>query len=322
LFSYRTVAGRIARYNPFNPLRDWLTSLKWDGVKRVDNWLATYANADVTVYNTLAGKVCLLQAVARAYTPGYKCDATLILEGDQDSGKSFLVKILGGDFAGNVRIDPNNPRDTIMALSGVWINELSEMEVLDRTKTSQLKAWLTHDVDNIRVPYATEGVDIPRQFVLIGTVNPDGTNEYLNDPTGNRRFLPVRIRQVKFDRLRQDRDQLFAEAYERLMGGEKVYIEDPDMQKMIKREQLLRQTTDPWSTAIEDFISENTPYFITSKDVWCVALGGNDSNMHSGHQRRMANCLKDMGYEPKVTKIEGRSKRGFIKKEYKESNNG
>jgi hypothetical protein len=49
-----------------------------------------------------------------------------------------------------------------------------------------------------------------RQFVIIGTTNE--TIGYFRDETGNRRFWPVRVQRFNLEKLRANRDQLWAEA--------------------------------------------------------------------------------------------------------------
>lgn len=57
-----------------------------------------------------------------------------------------------------------------------------------------VKAQLCRQSDRARLAYDRTTSEVPRQFVFAGTTN--GGN-YLTDPTGNRRFWPVRI--VRFD---------------------------------------------------------------------------------------------------------------------------
>ena len=57
--------------------------------------------------------------------------------------------------------------------------------------------------------YAENASTRPRRFLFIGTTNRD---DFLTDPTGNRRFLPFHVGRCSPDAIRRDREQLWAEA--------------------------------------------------------------------------------------------------------------
>ena len=58
---------------------------------------------------------------------------------------------------------------------------------------------------------ARRGAPVPRQFVAVGTTG-QAPGEFLSAGTENRRFWVVRVKLFDLDRLRADRDQLWAEA--------------------------------------------------------------------------------------------------------------
>jgi len=62
------------------------------------------------------------------------------------------------------------------------------------------------------MPYARKASRVPRQFVIIGTLY--DAEDYLHAPTSNSRFWPVRVKHFDLERLRNARDQLWAEAAE------------------------------------------------------------------------------------------------------------
>jgi len=298
-----------------HPLKDYLTGLKWDKKARVETWLIDCAGAIDTDLTREVSKVTLLQAVNRIYEPGCQADLVLVLEGAQGIGKSSVVRILGGEYYADILIDPRN-KDTVVAMQGQWIIEQSEMVFTRKGEAEAIKRFLTLIHDDIRLPYAEESEKIKRQCVFIGTVNKDATGEYLNDTTGNRRFWPIEISQVKFKKLTAMRDQLFAEAYERLLNGEKPYIDDPEMLHLGRIEQAKRQSTDAYQEIIGDWIAASKPSFVTTKEVWVYALKGQEAVLNGGHQRRIANCLKNLCYELKSTRVEGKVKRGYYNKRF------
>ena len=78
----------------FDPVRDYLDSLVWDGKTRLDRWLVDYCRAADTPLNRAFGRKVLMAAVRRVRTPGCKFDFILVLEGEQGIGKSTMLKIL------------------------------------------------------------------------------------------------------------------------------------------------------------------------------------------------------------------------------------
>jgi Virulence-associated protein E-like domain len=65
----------------FDPLRDYLDGLEWDGKPRVDNWLVRYCGAADTALNRAIGRKLLLAGVRRVKHPGVKFDYIVVLEG-------------------------------------------------------------------------------------------------------------------------------------------------------------------------------------------------------------------------------------------------
>lgn len=224
-------------------LKDYIEGLSWDGKPRLNRWLTTYAHADDNEYSQVIGRKFLIAAVARALKPGAKVDYMLILESEkQGMGKSTLVSILGGPFYDDGSIDPKS-KDFMLKLRGCWFYEVSELSGLRRGQVELLKAFISDTADSYREPYGRYSALFPRRCVFVGTTN---EKHYLQD-VENRRFWPVEIGWVKFDELKRDRDQLFAEAREAFRSGEEWW---PAIKQrtMFEAEQSKRRDVhdDPW----------------------------------------------------------------------------
>lgn len=216
----------ISIKNAYHPVREYLTSLEWDGVPRVNTWLKTYLNAecDHEDYLVNVSRKFLVAAVARIFQPAIKFDYMLILEGLQGIGKSTVGRILASEKWFLDSLPDLTDKDAALNLQGIWICEMGELASMKRQDVDVTKAFISRQTDKVRPPYGKRYVESHRQCVFFGTTNAE---EYLRDKTGNRRFWPVKVHEVDFEGLSADRDQLWAEAmfiYDNV--GEKLYLED------------------------------------------------------------------------------------------------
>ena len=139
-----------------------------------------------------------------------------------------------------------------MHMQGVWIIEIAELDAIGKAEVSRIKAFLTRTTDRFRPPYGRYTIEVPRQCVFAGTVNPD---TYLRDETGNRRFWPVRCGTIDIDALARDRDQLWAEAVARFRAGAIWWIDTPELIAAAKAEQEKRYQADAWDARIDRWLT-------------------------------------------------------------------
>lgn len=297
-----------SRKQQYHPVRDWLETLRWDGVPRLDNMLIRYFGSPPSNYVKAVGTCVMLAAIARVFQPGIQHDHMLVLEGKQGTGKSSAVRILGGEFYADIQIDPHQ-KDTVAGMQGAWFLEASEMEFTRRADVAALKAFLTRTSDKVRLAYARVPVTLPRQCVFIGTVNP-GTVGYLQDTTGNRRFWPVKTTIIRREELARDRDQLFAEALVRYRKGEKHFLTDEETINAANAEAMERVAVDSWEEIIHNWVNgdqDELPNPLTTDVVAGWAL--NLSAAKIGRQERIRICaaMESGGYYS--TKIWDKSSR-------------
>ena len=190
---------------------------------RLDTWLITLSRHRQHDYVRAVGARWLISAVARVFHPGAKADCALILEGPQGIKKSTALSVMAQPWFTD-RLSDLGSKDAAMETKGVWIIEIAELDTMSRAEVSAIKAFMSRTHDRFRPPYGKRLVDLPRQCVFAGSINPEGG--YLKDATGGRRFWPVVCGQIDIDALARDRDQLWAEARDRFRNGRAVVAGD------------------------------------------------------------------------------------------------
>lgn len=302
----------VASRNSYHPIKNYLEALEWDGTPRIHNWLSEYCKTQENDYTKAIGQKVLLAALSRIYNPGTKFDYVLVLEGPQGIGKSTFVSILGKYWYGDILIDPYS-KDTVDALRGKWIIEISEMECAKREVTA-LKRFISCVSDRVRPAYARTTQDFPRQCVFIGTINPENGRGYLKDPTGNRRYWPVYLEAIDFVRLRSDIDQIWAEAVQVYKKGDfKLYLDTKELQDFARKQADERFETDPIEEVIGNYLVDTNRERITNQEIMTDCLMMSVSRLDKFFAGRIACAMNRLGYAYKLARYQGRTQRCYVK---------
>jgi predicted P-loop ATPase len=307
----RDAINQRARENSFHPLRSWLESLVWDGQKRLNVWMTTRLGAEFNPYNQAIGKMFMISLVARIFEPGCKADHMPVLEGPQGAMKSSACAVLGGEHYSDSLPEVGEGKDVSQHLRGKWLIEIGEMHAMNRAESTQLKAFITRQVERYRPSYGRYEVNEPRQCVFIGTTNKE---TYLRDESGGRRFWPVKVGKIDIDGLAEDREQLFAEAVHLYHEGEPWWSERDFERQHIRPEQEARYEGDEaWEQAIGEYL--RTFSRTTIGDVARGALHSETHRVGTAEQRRIAAAMERLGWKRERTdgKTDWQGKRWWIK---------
>lgn len=293
----------------YNAVKDYLTSLPtWDGVARLDTLLIDYLGAEDNVYTRAVARKSLAAAVARVMLPGVKYDTMPILAGPQGIGKSTLLRMLGGRWFSD-SLSTFEGKEACEMLQGVWINEVGELNGLNRAETNAVKQFLSKVEDIFREPYGRRTGIYPRRCVFFGTTN---ESEFLKDKTGNRRFWPVDCgvnapTKSVFRDLPEAVPQIWAEALMAWQLGERLYLtgEALDLAEAVQeahseqsskegviREFVAREILPDWdkrsiaqrrmywqADAAKEGIKRVAREKICAAEIWCECFGGDMRNM-------------------------------------------
>lgn len=301
----------VASRRAFHPVRDYLNALPaWDGENRLDSMLfqgfgVSEDDPYADVIRTISRRF-LLSVVARVMSPGCQVDTVLVLQGGQGYGKSQALLALTPQESWFSRTKLNiGDKDAYMQLQGVWIYEIAEMHALRRADVDEAKAWLSQQSDKYRSPYARTVQAHPRQTVFVWTVNPE---QYLADPTGNRRYWPVRCTGM-LDRewIKANRDTLFAEAYARYVAGEKWWF-DTGTEEAARLAEMTgdHEVRHPWHNIVAQYLVRTRPTTpFTVNDILLQALSKMAGDIRSQDADIVGRILADLGCDAKNTSVAG-----------------
>ncbi|SHM79853.1 Virulence-associated protein E [Roseovarius litoreus] len=302
----RAAVRKVCRHQSYDPLRDYLDGLQWDGTRRLNSWLADYCGAELSEYLQEVGKRWCISAVARGFKPGCKADHMLVLEGAQGRKKSTALATLAGEDWFSDALPQMGTKDASSYLRGKWIIEVGELEAM-RKEVDAIKAFITRQVETFRPAYGREEVSEPRRCVFAGTTNKD---DWQRDETGGRRFWPVRVGEIDVDGLARDRNQIWAEAVMLYRKGERWWIEG-EVAEQAQAEVADRRPDDPWRADIARVVQSRSE--ITAKQV-LGEMGVLPCDMTPILARRVTQELVALGWERagRITSGEGKGAARYI----------
>jgi predicted P-loop ATPase len=295
----------VARQNATNVIVDWLNGLQWDGVRRLSVWLSKTYGTPADRYHMRVGRNMMIAMVARAMQPGCKVDEAMVLEGEQGTRKTQSFEIIGGEYFRELTAR-SDTKDFEQQLRGVWLGEFSELATIKRPEDiERVKQFMTCRVDHYRPTYGRVEVDMPRRVVFCGSTNRE---QWAHDPTGARRFNPVKVAKVDLDWLRANRDQLFAEATVLYKAGRKWWIYP---KKETRERQAERIVDDPWEDKIALFLRGKRE-ILGASEVVERALGLCARDQTQAHLTRVGIILRRYGCVLHRRRVDGRVVRVWL----------
>lgn len=327
-------------------VRDWLNSLVWDGIPRLDTLLPVYLGTKDNEYTRMIMRITLCAAVARIMRPGTKFDSMIVIYGPQGIGKSTFPKMLASRdewFSDDLKITEMKDKTACEKIQGYLIVEIPELAGMYKADLELTKSFIARPVDVFRPAFGHYTVERPRQCVFIGTTN---KHDFLQDKTGNRRFWPVEAGVYKpvkdvHTELRREAGQIWAEAVFRYQAGQELYLRE-DLAQMALEEQLEHTETDPREEVIRDFVTkkvtadwyqksfgDRTAFWgyagegtvertkISAIEIWCECLHGTKEQFNRKEAAWINDILINLpGWKPAFIRLGqaySERTRGFVK---------
>jgi putative DNA primase/helicase len=248
-----------------NPVAEWITSKPWDGTSRLKALLDTVQAEDNPLKELLMTKWLTSCVAAACGSEGVSSEGILVFVGKQALGKTQWMKTLAPRkewLLEGATLNPSD-KDSVKHCVSHWICELGELgSTFKKADLDQLKAFITRSHDELRLPYDRGFSRYRRRTIFYGSVN---ENEFLTDPTGNRRFWVVRVNAIDW-RHKIDMQQVWAEVKARFFDtGEGWFLTSEERSLLHDSNEMSRT-----QSVVEDLILQRVKF--TSQMVRPVQL--------------------------------------------------
>jgi hypothetical protein len=295
----------LCRRESFHPVREWLNGLKWPGQQLIETTMATAMGLEEYGFEARLLRQWMVSCVARAMKPGCKVDTVPVLVGAQGTMKSTFFRVMGGQWFTDQSIDIHD-KDGRMVIHSAWIVEWAELDTMRRSRDAEAtKGFITQQVDKFRPPYGRTLLEAPRSCVIVGTTNHE---DFLTDPTGNRRFWPIKIhRRIDVARIAELRETLWAEAMAAYVAGDEWHL-DASLEEAAEQHVKVFTEGDEWDPLIISWLSDTKQRdaaFVQSKDVLGEAIGKKPDQWNRYDSMRVGASLKRLGWRRTKKRVAG-----------------
>ena len=211
----------------YNPIKDYLNSLEWDGLDRLDALCDTITSDTGTpTYRRQLLQSWLLGIIESVLDENPNV-LQLIFAGKQNTGKSVFFKRLLPDtlkgYIGLSQLDKGKDDELLMCQKLIILDD--EYSGKSKLDAKLIKRLLSAPYFDLREPYGRKNIRLRRIASLCATSN---EIEILNDPTGNRRNIVFEVtgkfNYAAYNAL--DKEQLFAQLVALYREGIKAELSD------------------------------------------------------------------------------------------------
>lgn len=284
--------------NKFHPVKEYLSSLSWDGVKRIDKLLVEYFGCEDNLYTRESIRKTLVGAVSRIFEPGCKFDLVLVLAGYKEgTGKSTFIRKLGKDWFSDTFTTVHG-KESFEQIQGVWLMEIAELAGFRKSDIESVKHYITKQSDAFRLAFKRTTETFPRQVIFVGTTN---DRNFLKSNGNNRRFMPVDVREEKATKnsltnaLDKEVDQIWAEAVFLYQMGETLYL-SAEANRIANKERADHSEHDERSGLIESYLERKLPKDWDQMDFYERRLFINNDKAEGEIERQIV-CIAEIWCE-------------------------
>ena len=232
----RYVQSNLIR--PYNPIGDYLWNVhgKWDGKDHIRQLARTVPTENPYwedwFYTWFLGMVRQWQVTQLAKYGNQSVPLLISTQGWNKTTfcEQLLPPELSWGYTGNLQLDDN--RQVLQQMAQMLLINLDEFNQISASKQQGfLKNIITLSSVKMKRPYGRHVEDFPRRASFIATTN---QADVLADPTGNRRFLGVRLTGPIDVGTPPNYEQLYAQAMQALQQHEPHFFGPEQTQQIME----------------------------------------------------------------------------------------
>lgn len=239
----------------------------------------------------------------------------LVLSGNQqNTGKThwfryLLPKDLKPYYAES-KLDAGKDDEILMTQKILIVDD--EMGGKSKAEISRLKELTSKEIFSLREPYGRNNVDLKRLASLAGTTN---NNEILNDPSGNRRVIPLNVLSIDQGAYNAiDKVDVFIEAYQLYINPEYRYeLTSADIKILNDNTTFFEQTSAEFDLICKFYsaVTESNKASATFLSSTEIKARMERETLQRLNSVRIGMELKKLGFERIAKKVSGVSVRGY-----------
>lgn len=288
----------VCRNNEIDSAQDWLNGLEWDGVPRVRRFFVDYFGAEDSPYTEAVGAYIWSAMAARVMVPGHQVDMIPVLVGGQGVGKSTGIAAMcpRPEFFSEFSFGEKEV-EVARRMTGKLVGEISELRGLRGREGEHIKGWITRRVEDVRRMYENTVRQFPRRLCFLGTTNEE---TFLSeDPSGQRRWLPVRVTRGDVARIKGDCAQLWAEGASMFARDGVAYRDAEEMARLIHDDFVVE---DIFEVPVLDYLESVRDGFggypiLTMNEILWGALKLEDAKARAHECSRVSGILRKHGWK-------------------------
>lgn len=284
----------------YHPLKEWFElhadhEYKGDPIAQIFGTIQT--KEDVVYW----GKKWIVSLIASAF--GQHSPLMLILAGEkQGTGKTeFFRRLLPSElrqYYAESKLDAGKDDEILMTQK--WIIMDDEMGGKSKRESKRLKELTSKQTFTLREPYGRTNVDLERLAVLCGTTN---DLEILNDPTGNRRLLPIQVESINFEAYNSvNKTDLLVQAYKLYKDGFDWQVSRLDAEMMASGNDKFEEQTIERMLIQKHFLLPNDSSYTTEMTTSDILIKLDANTKQKLSLKRIGMELKSLGFKQRMCK--------------------